>query len=695
MSDKLAESHRSRTAIVYVRQSSPTQVRHNLESQRRQYGLSDRAKELGFSDVRVIDEDLGRSGSGKQERPGFAQMLALLCEGKVGAIFVIEASRIARNGRDWHHVIDLCALTGTVLIDHDGVYDPKQLNDRMLLGLKGTMAEFELGLIAQRSREALKGMLKRGAVMWRPPVGYVRDRRNRLDKSPDLRVQQSITTVFEKFRELGTARQVVLWFRDHALELPSTVKGTDGAEVRWWAPRHDIVLGILKNPFYAGSFVWPQRKALTYVVDGRPRTRPSPRLSSEQWQYVHHGHHPAYITWEEFERTQRQLMENHAKRPDGRRAATSGSALFVGLLRCGHCGKRLQIVYMDQTARYFCPGRPDLVRGCVAFGNHRFDAAVGGAVIAALNPLGIEASLRAWRDLKLEQDAHVEARRLAVQQADYEVRLAQRRYEAVDPDNRLVATELERRWNDALTAQTTARQRLDEALAGVADDLTPEDERRLLSLGEDIPRLWNHPDADVTLKKRILRAALEDIIVTVDAPTSELVLAIRWAGGAHTSLRVHKHRSGRNRRAIDPSAIERLRELALICNDKAIARILNMNGIRTGPGNPWTEARVRAYRHRHEIPAFDPSRERSWLTMIEAARAKKVAPTTIRALIGHGVLKARQLVPNAPWQIERTALEQPAVVERLAKVAARDRSRCDKQQGDLFVKSATYDDGAS
>jgi len=695
MSDKLLESHRSRTALVYVRQSSPTQVRHNLESQRRQYGLSDRAKELGFNDIRVIDEDLGRSGSGQHERPGFATMVALLCEGKVGAVFVIEASRIARNGRDWHHIIELCALTATVLVDHDGVYDPRQLNDRMLLGLKGAMAEFELGLIMQRSREALKGMLKRGAVMWRPPVGYVRERHNRLVKTPDLQVQQAIETVFAKFFELGTARQVVLWFRDHGLELPATVKGTDGTEVRWWAARHDIILGILKNPFYAGSFVWPQRKALTYVLDGRARTKPGRRLPAEQWQVVLHDRHPAYITWEQFDRTQRQLMDNQAKRPEGRRAATSGSALFVGLLRCGHCGRKLQIIYLEKTARYFCPGRQDLVRGCLAFGNYRFDTTVAGAVVTALNPLGIEASLRAWRELKLEHDAQTEALRLALQKADYEVRLAQRRYEAIDPDNRLVATELERRWNDALTAQNGARQRLDEALAGAGEELTHDDEQRLRALGEDMPRLWDHPDADITLKKRVLRAALEEIIVTVDAPASELVLVIRWAGGAHTTMRTHKHRSGRNRRAIEPAALERLRELALICDDTAIARILNMNGIRTGPGNPWTEPRVRAYRSRNGIPAFDPDRARSWLTMVEAARTKGVSPSTIRALINEAVLEARQLVPNAPWQIERSALEQPPVARRLAQVTARDRSRRETIQGDLFVKSTTYDEGVS
>ncbi len=683
MTDKIGQTHLARSAIVYVRQSSMTQVRENLESQRRQYGLVDRAKLLGFGDVKVIDDDLGRSGSGLAERPGFAKLVALLCEGVVGAIFVIEASRIARNGRDWHHVIDLCALTGTLLVDHDGIYEPKQLNDRMLLGLKGTMAEFELGLIRQRCREALKGMLARGAVMWRPPVGFVRDRQNRLDKTPDLQVQQAVQTVFDKFVELGSARQVFLWFRNAGLQLPSTVRGTDGLEVRWWPPSASIVLGILKNPFYAGTFVWPQRTSNIYIEDGRARTKPGARLPPEKWQVVLHNQHPGFIAWDVFERNQKQLMENDAKMHGTRRAATYGDALFAGLLRCGHCGLKLRVLYASH-ARYRCGGGEGAKQECVSFGNLRFDAAVATTILQALGPLGIEASVCAWRDLRTEQDSRVEALRLTHQRAAYETRLARRRYEAIDPDNRLVASELERRWNDALVAEAAAHERLDQAVAGHQNDVTEEDERRLRTLGTDLEKVWHHPDAPMPLKKRILRTAVEEIIVTVDKETSELALVLRWAGGAHTTMRIHKHRSGRNRRALDPAALDQLRALAEFCDDTAIARILNMNGLRTGPGNPWTESRVRAYRDRHQIPVFKLDRERTWVTMVEAATLVGVAPATIRRFINQSVLKATQVMPNAPWQIEREALQHASVVAAIASVRGPNRSRRDPQQGELL-----------
>ncbi|MCK6552701.1 recombinase family protein, partial [Myxococcota bacterium] len=689
MSVKLNETHLSRVAVVYIRQSSMTQVRENLESQRRQYDLAERAKALGFADVRVIDDDLGRSGSGSTDRPGFTRMLSLLCSASVGAIFVVEASRIARNARDWHTVVDWCAVTSTVLVDHDGIYDPRELNDRMLLGLKGAMAEYELGLIRQRSREALKGMLGRGLVMWRCPVGYVRDRRHRLDKTPDLQVQQSIQTVFDKFRELGSGRQVYLWLLQAQMQLPSTVKGMDGAEVRWLAPCPAHVLGILKNPFYAGTFAWPQRMSKTHIEDGRVRKKPGGRVRPEQWQVVLHGNHPGYITWSEFERNQALLMDNAGKGHLNRKAPRDGEALLAGLLRCGHCGLKLRTAY-SRHSRYTCPGRGGKVgKGCLSFASFRHDAAVVERVLDAVQPLTIDASIQAWRELRSDEEARVSAFKLAAQKAEYEAGLARRRYEAVDPDNRLVATELERRWNEALIAADNARKRLDDARASQLDDLTEDDERRLQELGEDVARVWHHPDAPLTLKKRIVRTLVEEIVVTLDSDASELVLAIRWAGGAHTTTRLHKHRSGRNRRALDPSAIERLRDLAQICDDTAIARILNMNGLRTGPGNAWTEPRVRSYRERNGIPVFNPTRERTWLTMIEAARSLGVPPTAIRALIGDGALAARQLMPNAPWQIEREDLQHPRIAERLA--GRKVRSRTNKQQGELFMKSTTYD----
>jgi DNA invertase Pin-like site-specific DNA recombinase len=281
-----------RRALVYVRQSSNHQVRHNHESRRRQYGLADRARELGFLEVQVIDDDLGRSGSGTEERPGFGRLLAAVCEGEAGAVLALEASRLARNNRDWHHLIDLCALTDTLVVDHDGVYDPKVLNDRLLLGLKGTLSEFELGLIHQRGQEALRHMVARGEVLTHLPTGYVRTKDNRCEMSPDREVQAAIRGVYAKFRELGSARQVLLWYRQEGVSLPATVVGTAGHEVTWQVPGYARIVAFLKNPTYAGVFVHGRRCTQTIVVDGRARKVAWKVVPRDEWRVVIHGHYP-------------------------------------------------------------------------------------------------------------------------------------------------------------------------------------------------------------------------------------------------------------------------------------------------------------------------------------------------------------------------------------------------------------------
>lgn len=301
MSDKIGPEHRQRTAYVYVRQSSAQQVRDHRESQVRQYALADRARQLGFEHVVVIDQDLGRSGSGAQDRPGFAQLLAAVCQGLAGAVFALEASRLARNNRDWHHLIDLCAITDTLLVDADGVYDPRQLNDRLLLGLKGSLAEFELGLMRQRAREAFEQKVRRGHYLWQPPVGFIRTEDQRIEKSPDRQVQEAITGLFRKFRELGTARQTMLWYCDEQVLLPEAVAGTAGREIRWQLPNRHRIAVMLKNPSYAGAFAYGRTITHTVVRDGRAQRQGRRKKPIEQWKVLIRDHHSGYITWEEFQ----------------------------------------------------------------------------------------------------------------------------------------------------------------------------------------------------------------------------------------------------------------------------------------------------------------------------------------------------------------------------------------------------------
>lgn len=379
MNDKIHPDHLERAAYVYVRQSSLHQVRHHREGQQRQYGLADRARQLGFVRVVVIDDDLGVSGTGKQARPGFGRLLTAVCDGTVGAVFALEASRLARNNRDWHHLIDLCSMTDTVLVDDDGVYDPRLVNDRLLLGLKGTMSEFELSLFRQRAREAFVQKVKRGCVLWEVPVGFVRTNEDRVEKSPDRQVQAAMQSVFQKFHELGSARQTMLYFRDEQIRLPEVVRGTAGQEVVWRLPTGSRIRQILCNPQYAGAFAYGRTGATTTVIDGQPRTSRG-KKALDAWTVCLRDHHEGYITWDGYLHTQRVLEANVSRRdPQTAGAAKHGAALLSGLLRCG---RRLSVAYSGtrgQVPRYACHGgRVDRgTAACLSLGSLRVDPAVG------------------------------------------------------------------------------------------------------------------------------------------------------------------------------------------------------------------------------------------------------------------------------------------------------------------------------
>jgi DNA invertase Pin-like site-specific DNA recombinase len=370
--DKITPNHLARTAIVYVRQSSITQVLHNRESQQRQYDLARHARDLGFARVEVIDEDLGRSAAGTTDRPGFQKLVAAVCAGVAGAILCIEASRLARNGRDWHHLIDLCALVATVIIDPDGVYDPRQVNDRLLLGMKGTMSEFELTLLQQRSRAAIDAKAKRGALEFGLAVGLRWTEDGRIEMDPDERVRHAIETVFAKFTELGSVRQILMWLREQQWKLP-VVQPERGHAAEWTTPAYRRVLAFVRNPFYAGAYAFGMRAGRTTVIEGRAhRSDGHPRPMSE-WPVLIRDHHPGYITWEQYERNQARLAENaHMHGTQSRKAARGGAALLAGVLRCARCGRMLHVMYArGDFARYQCryENRAHGAPRCISFSN--------------------------------------------------------------------------------------------------------------------------------------------------------------------------------------------------------------------------------------------------------------------------------------------------------------------------------------
>jgi excisionase family DNA binding protein len=686
MSDKISPKHLDRQAYVYIRQSTQHQVRHHREGQQRQYALADRARQLGFAQVVVLDEDLGRSGSGTQDRPGFGRLLAAVCQGHVGAVLALEASRLARNQRDWQHLVDLCALTATLLIDEDGVYDPRLVNDRLLLGLKGSLAEFELGLLRQRAQAARKQKVEKGFVLWEVPVGYVRTE-GVLELSPDRQIQEALRGVFAKFRALGSARQVVLWYHEEQITLPHAVPATAGREVVWKLPTASRIRQILKNPCYAGAFAYGQREARTTVRDGRAHTSHGHKKPLEQWAVLIQGHHPGYISWAEYLHNQKTLEANAAmSSPQNSGAAKGGPALLSGLLRCGRCGRSLRVAYSGaggRVPRYNCRGGRAL-RGsgsCLTVGAGRLDEAVVQEVLAALQPVGIEAALEAVARSGRDDDEKRKALTLALEKARYQADRARRQYDAADPENRLVAGELEARWDAALRQVAELEARL-AALPATTSAASEEERQRLLALGNDLQTLWHHPGAPVALKKRILRTVLVELMVDVTGEPPQNRLRLHWAGGAHTELLIRRVGTGQHQRSASADVLDLVRGLAKACDDKTIAAVLNRLGYRTGQGKTWRASRVVGLRHYHGIAAG--ARQGTWLTLEDAAEELGVSNTVVRRLIKEKALPAEQVVTYAPWLIRREDLLLPAVQVAVQAVReGRKRPRTDPSQREL------------
>jgi DNA invertase Pin-like site-specific DNA recombinase len=417
---KITADHLGRGAFVYIRQSTGDQLLHNPESRRRQYGLADRARQLGWTTVEVIDDDLGRSGGGVN-RPGFERLLAAICEGRVGAVFAIEASRLARNGRDWHTLIEFCGLVGTVIVDEDGIYDARHPNDRLLLGMKGTMSELELSLFRQRSHEALKQKARRGALFLGVAAGYVRAGRDRIEKDPDRRVQDALRLVFAKFAELQSVRQVHLWLRDEGIALPVAChSATEGHSIAWRLPLYNTVHNILTNPVYAGAYAFGRTMSKVSVEDGRKRVKRGLRRPQTEWDVLLKDQHEGYITWSDFERNQRVIASNATGKGSlVRGAVRRGELLLAGLLRCGHCGRKMYVGYGGKAGRYHCQGaRVNHGTGrCISFGSLRADHAIGTEVLRVLKPLGIDAAVKALEARTSETSAAQRQLDLALQQA--------------------------------------------------------------------------------------------------------------------------------------------------------------------------------------------------------------------------------------------------------------------------------------
>ena len=693
MNPKLTPERLHRKATVYIRQSRPSQVIHNQESTRLQRSLADRARTLGFQQIMVVDDDLGRTGSGLVDRPGFQRLVAEVCSGEVGAVFCVEASRLARNGRDWHHLIDLCGMVGAVVVDLDGIYDPTLTNDRLLLGMKGTISEFELNLFRQRSMEAIRQKATRGELQIQIPVGFCWAPSGKLEKDPDQRVQQAIELVFRKFVELGSMRQVLLWFRQENICLPAFPHETGERKMVWKLPSYATLHSILSKPVYAGAYAYGKTETRTKIVEGRARKSAGHRKPQSEWRVLIKEHHPGYLSWDEYERNQSMIAANAHMHSGGEpKAGRGGGALVSGLLRCRRCGRMMQVFYPGTLVRYVCnAGRSRYGEGtCISFGGLRVDAAVSKQVLEAVSGNAIQAALDAADQMQQKQHDLRTAIELELEQARYEARLAARRYESVDPDQRLVAAELEARWNTALQKVKELESKL-QAFDRESQSVPVPNKQTLLSLAQDLPAIWNSPSTDMRLKQRIVRILIREIIADVDEKSREVVLLIHWAGGRHSELRAKKFETGRSRRCTDPEAIEVLRQMAGKFSDQQIAATMNRLRLRTGVGNSWNMMRVRSARSYYQLPAFreddDHANEAKEVTVKVAAQRLNVSQWMVRRMIEEKILPARQVVVCAPWQIPVEALDSEEIRKEAMNIRNRvrvPRSQSSEGQQSMF-----------
>jgi DNA invertase Pin-like site-specific DNA recombinase len=660
MNPKITEHHRSRPAYIYLRQSTPGQVRHHRESTERQYALREKALTLGWSEpaIRILDRDLGVSGAQTTGREDFKTLVADVSMGQVGAVFALEVSRLARSNLDWHRLLELCAFTETLVIDEDGCYNPADFNDGLLLGLKGTMAQAELHFLRARLLGGKLNKAKKGELRFPLPVGFCYDEGSQIILDPDEEVRGAVSLVFRLFRETGTAFAVMQRFAENALRFPKRAYGGawDG-KVLWGRLTHSRVLGLLKNPSYAGRYVFGRyqyRREINPAGEVQKRMHAVPMAD---WRVSLLEHHEGYITWEEFLKNQERLEKN---RTNGEGTLLSGPAreglaLLQGLLLCGHCGRALTVRYTGNGGIYPCYQcnwlrREGLAsKDCLSFRCDWLDAAIAEEVLAALRPAQFELALAALEELEVRDQTIFRQWQMRLERAEYEAALAERRYQEVDPSQRLVAATLERRWNAALLQWEEIKKQAAEFQRQEARVATAEQKAKVLALVRDLPRLWRASTTEAKDRKRMLRLLIKDI--AVEKPNQkQLAVHIRWQGGAYSDLCVEIPPNRADCVRYPAAVVNHVRDLAQSLPNAEIAERLNRAGQLSALGKPFTASMIQWIRYRYQIPQVTLARPEE-LTVGQMAQRFGVSPNVVYYWIDRSVVRARRLTAGAPYWI--------------------------------------------
>jgi DNA invertase Pin-like site-specific DNA recombinase/transposase len=661
---KIKPAHTQRAALIYVRQSTPSQVEHNRESTARQYALGERACQLGWQrdQVVIIDEDLGLSGASAGNRSGFTRLTSEVALGHVGIILGLEVSRLARNNSDWYRLLELCGLTDTLIGDNDGVYHPALFNDRLLLGLKGTMSEAELYIIRARLDGGIRNKAARGELRRGLPVGFVwGEGAGEVLFHPDEAVNSAIRAVFDRFAEFGSARRVWLWFHSETLSFPLQ-DGTQG-QIRWVVPTYTAIHHILTNPVYAGAYAYGKSRCERYVDEHGAVKKRMRHLPIPQWAVLIPEHHPGFIDWATFQANQARLGSNTRPQPhQAGGAVREGSALLQGIATCGHCGRRLRTHYRgrNSTPGYHCAGK-DIVQGrgvyCLNIGGLAIDQAVATAFLDAVTPAAVDAVLLTIQQLQTNRDSALAQWRLEIERLQYEAQRAERRYRSVEPENRLVARGLETEWESRLCDLAAAEAELHRREQQQPSTIAPEQLKRVQALGSDLRQVWSAATTTDRDRKELLRTLVEEVSVDVKRTEGQAHLILRWRGETVTMLDLAVPRFRPSGPRTDEDTISLLHRLAVHYPDEVIAGILNRQGRKTATAERFTANQVGSLRRYRNIPRFQPPAEPpdgEPATIRKAAQILGVNTSTIHRWLNDGFIAGEQVTPGAPWQIRIT-----------------------------------------